>query len=737
MKRCRQEPDRAAIGAAKALTLSLLLPAFLALALAGAVAGCGSSPAPGSPLPAPKSWAPRPDERAGLSRLAFTEGDKLYLQTASGRRSFIAGVNLGSTIPGTLPGELATRASDYRRWFPQMAALGFRAIRIYTILRPCFYTELAAYNKAHQDAPLYLVQGVWIPEEQFLAGRDLYAPAVRVGFLREIDDVVKAVHGELRRSPRRGVASGTWTADVSPWLLSYSLGVEWDPVAIKASDEKNAGALPFRGTYFSSTAAASPTESWLAEALDRCASDEAERGLTVPLTFTNWPTTDPLRHPDEPLAREDLVGVDAANIRANAAWPGGFFASYHAYPYYPDFQRHEPALRDYRYQGRLDPYAGYLAALRGHHARTPVMITEFGVPSSIGTAHMGPLGRSQGDHSEQQAMGIDAALLRIIREQGCAGGFVFEWADEWFKFTWNTIDYEIPGERRQLWVNPLTNEEHFGLVATDPGAQAVVTVDGDGGEWLSNGSQAIAESHGALREVRAVKDEGYLYLRLVLDDPSVWQREAVTIGVDVLPGGNGGLPGLPHVDPEADYAIVLGPGRHGSSLVSSKDDPFWVTYGLSRNFVTHAKPACPSGSGVGVWHLQRQITNRPLVVPSTGERLPVEWFDVGKLRFGTTDPTDPRFDCRVTWAAGDCVEVRLPYALIGFADPSSLRALVVSGDGAVATLPVGRVGLDVAVGSEVATTSGYAWDPWQTVTWHERQKAGIAALAAAVGDVSR
>ena len=85
----------------------------------------------------------------------------------------------------------------------------------------------------------------------------------------------------------------------------------------------------------------------------------------------------------------------------------------------------------------------------------PVMITEFGVPSSIGSAHMGPRGRAQGGHSEQQAMAIDAELLRIIHAQGCAGGFVFEWADEWFKFTWNTIDYEVPGDRRQLWVDPL------------------------------------------------------------------------------------------------------------------------------------------------------------------------------------------------------------------------------------------------------------------------------------------
>ena len=712
-----------------------LLEALLLLAVVLAATGCSQHASPGSS--GSVSWAPRPDRRLGLERLAFVDGDKLYLQTASGKHSFIAGVNLGSTIPGRLPGELATRASDYRRWFPQMAALGLRAIRAYTILRPCFYVQLAAYNTAHPDAPLYLVQGVWIPEEQFLASQDLYAPAVRIGFLREIDDAVKAAHGELRRPLRRGVASGKWTADVSPWLLAYSLGVEWDPIATKASDDKNAGTPPYHGTFFSSTADASPTESWLAKALDRCASDEARRGITMPLTFTNWPTTDPISHPEEPLAREDLVGVDAAHVHASERWPAGFFASYHAYPYYPDFQRHEPGLQKYRFHGHVDPYAGYLAALRAHHAGTPVMITEFGVPSSLGTAHMGPLGRSQGDHSEQEAMAIDADLLRMIRAQGCAGGFVFEWTDEWFKFTWNTIDYELPGERRPLWINPLTNEEHFGLVATDPGARPAATVDGNGGEWLNNGSQAIQEGRGALREVRAVKDEGYLYLRLQLDDPSAWQREAIVLGVDALPGGNGGLPGLPYADPGADYAIVLGPGRRGSSLVSSRDDPFWVTYGLAKHYLDHVEPAYPSGQGVGVWHLQRQITNRPLTVPSAGRSLPVEWFDVGRLRFGTADPADPRFDCRVTWAAGDCVEVRLPYALIGFADPSSLRALVVRRDGTLTTSPVDRVGLQVAVGRELADTSGYAWEPWQTVDWHEREKAGIGVFSAAVRDTMR
>jgi hypothetical protein len=121
--------------------------------------------------------------------------------------------------------------------------------------------------------------------------------------------------------------------------------------------------------------------------LDTTAAQEASRGRTMPLTFTNWPTTDPLDHPDEPLDREDLVAVDANHITVSAEWPGGYFASYHAYPYYPDFQRHEPALQVADSVGDIDPYAAYLGTLRAYHAGMPVMITEFGVPSAMSLAH--------------------------------------------------------------------------------------------------------------------------------------------------------------------------------------------------------------------------------------------------------------------------------------------------------------------------------------------------------------
>jgi hypothetical protein len=700
----------------------------MAVGLATLVSGCAGS------TPLSKDWSPKSELADGLTRIAHTEGKKLLLSTQGGVVDFVPGVNLGSTIPGYQPGELAASAEDYRRWFPQMASLGLHAVRVYTILPPAFYEELAAFDRANPQKALYLIQGVWIPEDQFLSSQDLFDPAVHDGFKTEIGDAVAAVHGTLERSQRRGVAWGRWTADVSQWLYAYSIGVEWDPVATSASDTKNAGRPSYRGTYFSSTDAATPTEIWLAEMLDFTAEKEAGLGDTMPLTFTNWPTTDPLRHQEEPMANEDLVGVDANHIAVSPQWPGGYFASYHAYPYYPDFQRYEPGLQTATYDGENDPYAGYLEALQDHYGGMPVMITEFGVPSSMSLAHYGPLGRDQGNHSEQEEMAIDAQLIRMIHDLGFAGGLVFEWTDEWFKFTWNTIDYELPADRRQLWVNLWTNEEHFGLVAMDPGAAPVVTIDGKGTEWTDNSSQVIYEGRSGLREVRAVKDEGYLYLRLILDDPGVWKKAPITIGLDVLSGGNGGLPSLPGQDPEADYAIVLGPGKIGQAYVRASNDQFAILYGKGKGYVTYSEAALQEGSGV--WDPEELITNKPQTIPSTQEKLPAESFNAGQMRYGTTDPSKKDFDCRAAWRADQCVEIRLPYEAIGFSDPSSLQALRVGLDGALTTEPVSRVEISVSIGSTLYQTNGYGWDPWQKVAWHERIKAGAEVYARAIADVT-
>ena len=684
-----------------------------------ALTGCAGRGASDDGPPASASFAGKPAPVGGLRVPARATATHVQLATRSGFADrFWPGVNLGATTPGHQPGEVSARAKDYRRWFGEMAALGTPVIRVYTLLDPSFYRELRRYNLAHADDPLYVIHGVWIPEERLLATRNLWDP----GVVREMDDLVDEVHaavfGRLRRAQRPGLAHGTWDADISPWVIAWSPGVEWDPPTVHASERKNPPRR-HRGRFITTVGHSTSTEAWIARALDHLATLDHKAGWSRAMTFTNWLTADPLRHPEEPFKKdEDLISVDAMHLKATRAWPGGFFASYHAYPYYPDFLRLQRNLRHAR-----DPYTTYLRQLRAHHRGQAVMVTEFGIPSSLGKAHLGPLGRDQGDHSEREAAKIDARLLAGIRRSGYAGGILFEWTDEWFKRTWNTADEEVP-ERGAFWRNVLTNEEHFGVLATEPGGRKVVDLDGKDDEWADNGSQVLWEGNESLREVRATHDEAYLYLRLRFDDAA--QRQHFDLGLDVRPGSNRGLPGLPGVMPGADVALRIRK-RQVRIWRAAWTDVTAFQYGVRWNYVPVDRRTLKQGSGA--WREPQLILNKPYTVPVTGEKRPTELQALSSLRWGSD-----RDDSRNTVAGdGPVLELRLPWALLGFADPSSRALTVPHTDGTVGTERLAesaKVGFGIfdPSGRALGHPAGHGWEPWQRVRYHERRKAGWHTL---------
>ena len=378
--------------------------------------------------------------------------------------------------------------------------------------------------------------------------------------------------------------------------------------------------------------------------------------------------------------------------------------------------------------GKVDPYSGYLHALRKYHGDQAVAITEFGVPSSLGIAHVGPIGRDQGDHSEQEAMRINADMLRDIQEEGFASGILFAWIDEWFKFTWNTVDLELPRDRRQLWRNDLTNEEHFGVMTAEPGEKRpVVVVDGRNREWDSNGSTTIADGDGSVREVQAVHDAQSLYLRLRVSRDEIWRETPITIGIDVREGSNRGLPDHADVFPEGDVAVTVGP-EDAEMHQAGWWEPTRIRYGLGSGFIDVDPKKMERDSGG--WFNPLQILNREQINPTTGKTRAAEFHKLEKLEFGSGNPDDENFDQRTLVAAsGNTVEVRLPWALLGYSDPSSQKLFVEHEKEKTSTTDALPIRAAVVAGDDpVLTTSAYKFEPWTAVTWHERRKAGFDGL---------
>ena len=711
-------PPRPRFGRVKATAIGVFTLALCLLLAGGAPSRALISPAllisGMTDIPSPPkgdSWAPAPVGADGLKMVASTDGQRFAVHTAAGDRTFLPGIDLGVTTPGHQRDELSVSAAQYRAWFAAMSWLGIRVVRIYTIHPPAFYQQLAAYNRANPGRPLYLVQGVGLPDESYIAKRNLYDLAVTTAFQKELEDAAGAVSGDLSRPATPGRASGAWDTDVTPWLAGWIIGTEIDPYAGETSDKRNAAAKGISGRYFRSAADATPTERWLAARMDELAGYEAARGLSQPIAFVNCPATDPLRHPDEPVARDDLLQLDANHVRPTAGWPAGTFASYHAYPYYPDFQRFERAVSD--------PYADYLTALRRHHPDMPTLVSEFGVPSSTGSAHDGPLGRSLGDHSEQDAMRIDAQLLRLIKDQGMAGGFLFEWADEWFASAWNTAAHQDPA-RRELWQDPLTGGQHFGLLAMDAVGQP------------DTADHSLVDTAGAwpAQRVTARVDEAYVRLRLTL---GASPPDALALGFDVLPGLTGSpFPG--GTDRRSDAVLALNlVGHTGQAYLRSQLDP------MPLDFSVDAVRRGPAPDG---WKPFELVVNPPLTVPGTDEKLPVELQNAGLLRYGTWDTGDEKADSRSLWRRdGNDLFVRVPWALLGFADPSSHAVGVPEPAGN------GRARLTTQVSPGIAVTLSAAgsvqpagqvnWVNWNRPYYTERLKQGAGvfrdALTATAG----
>ncbi|MEV4349437.1 hypothetical protein AB0J83_33680 [Actinoplanes sp. NPDC049596] len=688
-----------------------------AISLCLLLAGGTSTPAVNSPafliagmreIPSPPlgtSWAPAPREAGGLRMVASSDGQAFQLHTAGGDRTFLPGVDLSDTTPGHLPDESAISAAQYRSWFAAMGWLGIRVVRIYKIHPPAFYEQLAAYNQDNPAKPLYLVQGVSMPDESYIGKKNLFDQLVTTTFRQELEAAARAVAGDFSRSTRPGRAGGVWNTDVTPWLAGWIIGAELDPAATGASDKRNASVKGYAGKYFRNTPKSTPTERWFAARMDELAGFMAKRGVSQPIAFVNWATTDPLRHPAEPLAQEDLLQLDANHVLPTADWPAGTFASYHAYPYYPDFLRYEPGLVTFEYDGQPDPYAGYVTALRKHHSTMPTMITEFGVPSSIGSAHNGPLGRSQGDHSEQEAMRLNASMLRMMKDQGLAGGFLFGWMDEWYRYTWNTVGHQ-DGARRMLWHDALTNEQHFGVLAMDqagPQDAAEQKLFDSGDAWPA-------------RKVTAQADEAYVSLEVELAKSP---PGSMIVGFDVLDDITGApMAGSTDRRPDAVFALNL-VGHTGQAYLRDQLDPLKLDF---------AVPDSVRGPAPAGWKPFELITNREHTVPTTRAKQPIELQNAGLLVHGSWDPSDDGADSRALWHLDDDrLTVRVPWAMLGFADPST-RRVAVPKDGKLTlqTSPGVTVSL-TASGTEQAIGQ-VKWPNWNRPNYTERLKQGATQL---------
>ncbi|HSC77103.1 MAG TPA: tetratricopeptide repeat protein [Candidatus Acidoferrales bacterium] len=672
---------------------------------------------------------------ATLQVAARLEGG--YFQVREGntwKQLYIAGVNIGPARPGHFVSEPPLKADIYLDWLESIDRLNANAIRVYTLLPPAFYQALWIHNTKNPDRPLYLFQEIWMKEPP---DRNLYDKAFITDFETEIYNLVDVVHGNATLAAEPGRPGGIYAADVSPWTVGWLVGREIEPSVVAVTNARSPGARSFDGRYLK-ISDGNATEVWLTRMCNKVVEYEVEKyNWQRPVSWVSWPPLDPLYHPSESSLDEewqvrrakgeqlpplrpgvtddiDAVSLDEEKVSPTAELKSGYFATSHVYPFYPDFIIHDAKYRVASDKKGVNSYWGYLKDLKAHYRKTPLLVAEYGLSTSVGIAHFNPYGWNHGGVEEGKQGEDMVRLTENIRDAGFAGGIAFEWVDEWWKHNWIAYDFEQPFYRSALWLNDMDPEQHFGLQKFIPAAPLQFQ------EVYQAPTGSSPEGLPYIERVRWAADPSALYLRLQLSSAAGstldWKKAnyAVALNTCGRPCGSRTVP-VPGVPPRKapdgfNFLLRLG-GPNATRLLAAR------SYNPYREVRVGGMPQLTD-----VILLRNQKTDvteveefEEIVVETNRRRYgrdgtfyPSERYSRSVLLQGTFDYGQPGYNSVAQWyydAASREIRVRLSWGLLLVMDPSS--GIVYSGTDADAK-PIG-------LRSDHISLAAFAYAPAQNV----------------------
>jgi hypothetical protein len=278
--------------------------------------------------------------------------------------------------------------------------------------------------------------------------------------------------------------------------------------------------------------------------------------------------------------------------------------------------------------------------------------------------------------------------MKAIHEAGMAGGALFSWFDEWFKSVWMFLPYELPAERKRFWFNLQNAEQNYGLLATYPGyPEKKVRLAGRPEDWENavslyerNDDPPLFRFDDGFDDARALSkilvqhDEGFLYLLLETRGTIDFRNAHYMIGLDTCSSESGeflfpfetklqspvGLKFLIHIA-----------GPENSRIMTCKG------YDKYLNILNTKKGAItPGHSDQGAWVTMHNKTNARRISKDGTRFFPSRVFNMSALRYGSLEKERPHYDSLSDFfCTGNLMELRIPWGLINFTDPSSKTVL--------------------------------------------------------------
>lgn len=583
----------------------------------------------------------------------------------------IKGVDLGSGIPRKFATDYAIDQETYIRWFTQIQEMGANTIRVYTILSDEFYEAFYEYNNANEN-PLYLIHGLWVNDYIQFSSTDAYDNNFRGRFLEDSKTLVDVIHGKRIIIKNDNYGNGKYRKDISQWVIGYILGVEWEDTTVAFTNHMQEDKNSYQGKYMYTTEEATPFEAMLAEVGDKMIEYESKRYKEQRLVaFSNWPTTDPFIYND--LITEyfpKIERVDIENIKTTDEVISGTFASYHIYPYYPDYLKYEEDYKSYVDEsGEINTYREYLKRINEYHTM-PVVISEFGIPSSRGITQRDEYtNRNQGGMSETEQGKAIIKSYNDIKSAGCSGAIIFTWQDEWFKRTWNTMD-AVNLSKTPFWSDYQTSEQYFGLLSFDPGNEkSICYVDGNISEW--NKEDEVIKNEDT--SISMKYDEKFLYFLVHKNNFNEQTKLYIPIDTTQKSGStyceNNGL----KFERETDFLICI-EGKENSRMLVQKR--YEILRAIKLEVTDNENPYfdIPDSNSSEFRPIKLMLrVRRSETLDTNNDDMLAETYETGKLTYGNANPEAEDFNSLADFCInGDYIEIKLPWGLLNFSNPSEM-----------------------------------------------------------------
>lgn len=586
----------------------------------------------------------------------------------------VRGVEVSSSMAGHFATEFAVDEETWLRWFGQIRDLGANTIRVYTIYDDTFYNAFYEFNQ-NSESPLYLLQGLQVSDYANYSSQDAYGPEFYEVLKQDALDAVDVVHGKKNIALNRMKGSGRYRKDVSAWVLGYVVGNEWNSGTVAYTDHNRKRSSSYQGKYIGTTQEATVFEAMLAKIMDTMVGYETNKYHTQKLVaFQNDPENDPFEY-DENYGKQlgKFNRMDMEHLTGTDQLLSGVFAAYRLYDFAPDFAKCLSQEQRQKLGGLLDGLdqslycGGYTQILSGYHTM-PVVITGYGFSSSRGTdSEEGPLSETR------QGMKLAQAYEDIVRS-GCSGALISTWQDVWERRSWNTAFAEDVANSNQ-WHDLQTDGQGYGLLAFAPGEdEPVCLVDGDISEWEEK--DYLLSSNGYRLSARY--DAECLYL--LLEKEGLGWDDVFYIAFDTTQKSGSRTCAQPRLSfsREADFVLCVKGKLNTRLLAQSRYDALRENY-LEQ--VTGEDPFVdfPEPDDGNFVPIRQILRNRTLTEEdSTDEELEAakryETREAGLLRYGDGNPSHEGYDSLADWCYGkDCVEIRIPWLLLNFSDPSDME----------------------------------------------------------------